>query len=84
MLQVDQASVCRLVKKAPVLLKRDPARLSELVSFLQEVSGMSAQDTFKVFCNWPVMATTDKGLLMARCAADTSTNIMGCVVVLAL
>jgi len=64
--QVDEQHILRLVKKAPVLLRRESSRVAACMQYLQEVSGLSSQQVFKLFLSWPLMATSSKELLATR------------------
>ena len=71
LVQVDKAKILRLAKKAPVLLRRPPARVADVCAYLQEVSGNGPQAVHQMFMAWPVLATHNKEMLVARCAALT-------------
>lgn len=50
-----------------MLLRREPSRVAACVQYLQEVSGLSSKEVFKVFLSWPLMATSSKELFVTRC-----------------
>jgi hypothetical protein len=66
LLQLGQSKTLELVRKAPTLLRSQPSRVAGLVGYLQQVSGMSAQQVLHVLLMWPVLATSSLQLVQQR------------------
>ena len=64
--QVEHAALLRLVKKSPTVLKLNIAKVQQHVDFLQELGGLSPQQVYKAYVNWPVLMTISVPLLKAR------------------
>lgn len=64
--QVDHAALLRLIKKSPTVLKLNAAKVQQHAEFLAELGGLSPQQVYKAYVNWPVLMTISVPLLKAR------------------